>query len=196
MTDTSDVVAIGLDLEPETLIRAYQNGVFPWPTSDGEPLLWFCPKKRAILEFQDLHIPRRLVQYLKKSNWTYTQNQSFTQVIQACSERGEDETWITPKMQAAYIRLHELGFAHSYEVWEDNELIGGIYGVEVNGVFAGESMFHRKPNASKAALLFAIECLSAKGQTWMDIQVMTPHMEALGAKLISRNQFLKRLIEL
>src|SRR5688572_27692619 len=110
-----DIVAIGLDLKPETLVHAYSQGVFPWPTP-GLPLLWYCPLKRGVLFLEKLHVSRRLGQYLKKTNWTFTVNQAFGEVIQACSER--DETWITKEMKDAYTRLHKLGYAHSIEVWE------------------------------------------------------------------------------
>lgn len=189
MSDLNDIVAVGLDLKPKTLIHAYQNGVFPWP-SPGLPLLWYCPLKRGILEFKDLHVARRLHQALKKANWTYSVNQAFGQVIELCAERGEEGTWISDEMKEAYQELHRLGHAHSVEVWEDGSLVGGLYGVDTANVFAGESMFHRASNASKAALLFTIDRLQSVGRSWMDIQVLTPHMQALGAKEITRKKFL------
>ncbi len=192
MSDLNDIVAVGLDLKPQTLVHAYQNGIFPWP-SPGLPMLWHCPLKRGILSFDKLHLSRRLIQYLKKTNWTLTHNQSFTEVIEAASDRGDEGTWITDEMKAAYIKLHELGYAHSIEVWDGNALVGGLYGVDVAGYFAGESMFHRKDNASKAALLYVIYLLKQVGREWMDIQMTTPHMQAIGATEISRTQFLKKI---
>lgn len=187
-----DIVAVGLDLEPETLIQAYTQGVFPWPM-EGHPLLWFCPRERAILEFKDLHVNKRLKQYLKKSTWTYTKNQAFQQVIHHCARRDHEGTWITPEMIEAYVRLHQLGYAHSYEVWENQELVGGVYGVQVGQLFSAESMFHHSTNASKAALIYLIQELSKHGFTWIDIQVMSPHLQALGASTLTRDAFLSRL---
>ncbi len=190
-----DIVAVGLDLEPETLIKAYSNGVFPWP-SPGLPLLWYCPHKRAILPIESLHVGKRLKQSLLKAPWTFTLNQAFSEVIEACSERGDEGTWITPAMKTAYLRMHQLGHAHSVEVWKGQDskiLVGGLYGIDMAGTFAGESMFHREDNASKAAILFICFLLKSLGRAFMDIQVMTPHLEALGAQEISRSVFLKRL---
>lgn len=192
MSELNDIVAVGLDLTPKTLIHAYSQGVFPWPTP-GLPLLWYCPQMRGVLDFADLHVGKRLQQYLKKANWTYTINRDFQAVMEACSERGEEGTWITDEMRAAYLELHRIGHAHSIEVWEESTLVGGLYGVDVANTFAGESMFHRKDNASKAALLFTASLLKRVGRTFMDIQVVTPHMEALGAKEITRPEFLARL---
>ena len=192
MSDLNDIVAVGLDLKPKTLLQAYSRGVFPWPT-EGLPLLWYCPSKRAILEFDSLHIPKRLRRTLRNNSWAYTLNRAFESVIDACSERGEEGTWITPEMRAAYLELHRLGHAHSIEVWNGEKLVGGLYGVDSSGYFAGESMFHRENDASKAALLFAISRQLSAGREWMDIQVLTPHMEALGAREIRRADFLKRL---
>ncbi len=193
MSDIKDIVAVGLDLKPKTLLQAYSQGVFPWPT-EGLPLLWYCPQKRAVLEFDRLNISRRLKQYLKKNEWTYTVDRAFDEVIEACSDRGEDGTWILPEMKEAYQELHRLGHAHSIEVWNKDELVGGLYGVDSSNYFAGESMFHREDHASKAALLFAISLLRKAGRDFMDIQVMTPHLAAFGAREISRTQFLKKLL--
>ncbi len=189
------IVALGGDLEPESLLLAYRSGLFPWPI-DGLPLAWFCPPERAILEFGQIHIPRSLKKAIRTTLFRLTLNRAFQQVILACADAprpGQEGTWITPEMLRAYSRFHELGYAHSVEVWQDQTLMGGIYGVLVNGVFSAESMFHRAPNASKIALLHLVKFLQAQGLTWMDIQVMTPHMEKLGAKVISRDDFLARL---
>ncbi len=189
------IVALGGDLEPESLLLAYRSGLFPWPI-DGLPLAWFCPPERAILEFSQIHIPRSLKKAIRTGQFRLTLNRAFQQVILACADAprpGQEGTWITPEMVRAYSRFHELGHAHSVEVWQDQTLMGGIYGVLVNGIFSAESMFHRAPNASKIALLHLVESLQAQGLTWMDIQVMTPHMEKLGAKVISRDDFLARL---
>lgn len=187
-----DVVAVGLDLKPSTLIQAYSQGIFPWPCEDL-PLLWHCPLKRGILLFNDLHVSKRLKQYLKKAPWKYTVNRDFEKVITLSQVRKGEGTWITPEMKEAYCELHRLGYAHSVEVWNGQEIVGGLYGVDVAGYFAGESMFHREDNASKAALLFLVFLLNRAGRTWMDIQMVTPHMEALGGKEITRKRFLSML---
>lgn len=191
------ILATGGELTPEILLEAYGSGIFPWPVDDC-PLLWFCPPQRGILRFEKLHIPKSLAKAKKKLPFRYTLNQAFPAVIQACAEipRPDQEgTWITTEMLEAYVTFHRLGHAHSVEVWQDNDLVGGIYGVWVGGVFSAESMFHRRPYASKLAFLFLVEHLKSKGLEWIDIQVMTPHMEALGAELISRDSFLKMLKE-
>lgn len=192
----SDIVGIGEDLRPETLIWAYRNGIFPWPMR-GFPLLWHCPVERAVIDFAHLHVPRSLARIQRRCSWTFTINRAFDQVIASCqqSSRPDQEgTWITDAMRSAYTVLHHRGYAHSVETWDENgALIGGLYGVAVDGVFTGESLFYRQPNASKLALLFWIDHLRAHGLDWIDIEVMTPHMEALGAALIPRDVFLDRL---
>ena len=191
------VVALGGTLSTENLLRAYRRGIFPWPI-EGLPLPWFCPAERAILEFKDLHISRSLRYARNRSTLNFTINQNFPAVIHACARAvrsGETGTWITPQIIRAYCELHQLGYAHSVEAWENDALVGGIYGVEVDGAFGGESMFYVRPNASKLALLFLIEHLQSRGLDWMDIQMMTPHMQALGAKVIARDEFLEKLAE-
>lgn len=193
----SDVVAMGEDLRVSTLREAYRKGIFPWP-HDGLPLPWFSPRRRAVIVFNQLHVPRSLRKAQKRSGFTYSIDRDFRAVIRACSEadRPEQEgTWIEPKIVNAYTRFHEAGDAHSIEVWEGDELVGGLYGVDAGGVFTGESMFHRRSDASKLALLFLIEHLRARGATLVDCQVMTPHMEALGALEIPRGRFLDLLAE-
>ena len=190
-----DIVAIGADYRPETLIDAYRHGIFPWPT-DEMPLPWFCPEDRAILFFDRIHISRSLDRARGHTTWTFSIDRAFDEVIAACAraERpGQEGTWIFPEVIAAYSELHRRGVAHSAEIWEGEELIGGIYGVDSGGAFSGESMFHRRPNASKVVLLHLVEHLAARGLEWMDIQVLTPHMEALGATTVARDEFLDRL---
>jgi leucyl/phenylalanyl-tRNA--protein transferase len=188
-------VAAGGDLQPDTILTAYRHGIFPWP-HPGLPLVWFCPEQRGILDFDHLHVPRRLARERRASALRYTFDTAFAEVIDACSRvprPGQDDTWITPAMKAAYTRLHGLGIAHSVEAWDGDRLVGGLYGVEVDGAFAGESMFHRAPNASKLALLHLVDHLRDRGLDWMDIQVVTPHMKVLGAREIPRDEFLARL---
>lgn len=189
------IVMIGGALCAANLLRAYRRGIFPWPI-EGWPLPWFCPDERAILEFKDLHVPRSLLRVQHHAPFHLTIDKDFPAVMRACADakrRDEDGTWITPEMMHAYCELHQSGHAHSVEAWEGNTLVGGIYGVDAGGAFAGESMFYLRPNASKLALLFLIEHLRQKGLDWLDIQVMTPHMRVFGAKEIGRREFLKKL---
>lgn len=189
------IVAVGGNLEPQNLLQAYRAGIFPWPI-EGWPLAWFCPPERAILNFDQLHTPRSLARERKRAKFRFSIDRNFRGVIEACSgitRAGEAGTWITPQMIHAYTELHRLSRAHSVEAWEGDELVGGLYGVDADGAFAGESMFYLRPNASKLALLHLLEHLRRRGLDWIDIQVMTPHMEMLGAELISRDQFLNKL---
>lgn len=190
------IVALGDDLEPETLREAYSRGIFPWPHPELPAIPWVCPDPRAVLEFDRLRPPRSLRQQSRKGRFRFTVDAAFSRVIEACASvprPGRASTWITPPLRRAYERLHELGLAHSVEAWEGETLAGGLYGVAVDGVFGGESMFHRAPNASKLALLFLAQRLSARGARWMDIQMLTPHLEALGARELSRAEFLDLL---
>ena len=191
----SDVVAIGEDLRVATLREAYRKGIFPWP-HDSYPLPWFSPRRRAVILFNELHVGRTLRRQQKRAPYTFTIDREFAQVIRACAEAerpDQDGTWIEPKMIEAYERFHHSGDAHSVEAWEGDTLAGGLYGIDSGGVFTGESMFHRRPDASKLALLFLIEHLQSRGATFIDCQVMTPHMQALGAREIPRNRFLDLL---
>jgi leucyl/phenylalanyl-tRNA--protein transferase len=189
------IVALGGSLSTTNLVRAYRRGIFPWPL-DEHFLPWCCPEKRAILDFNDLHVPRRLARLQRQMPFRITIDQAFAAVIVSCAgvERKEETgTWITPQMISAYCELHQQGHAHSVEVWEGNTLVGGLYGVDAGGAFSGESMFCYRSNASKLALLHLIEHLQKRGVDWIDIQMMSPHMEALGAKSIDRSEFLKKL---
>ena len=185
------IVALGGVLDPETLRAAYRQGIFPWPIP-GLPLPWFCPPRRAILEFSSLHVPRRLQRTIGQRPFRLTLDQAFDRVIEACAARHQP-TWITPSMLRAYKTLHREGEAHSAEAWQGDRLVGGIYGVDAGGAFSCESMFYLVPNASKIALLHLIEHLSSRGLDWIDIQMLTPHLRSLGAREISRDQFLERL---
>lgn len=190
-----DIVAVGGDLEPETLIYAYGRGVFPWP-AEGLPLLWYCPQERAVVELDQVHVGRSLARARRQTRLRFTIDAAFRGVIRACASAprvGQSGTWITPAMIRAYVRLHERGVAHSVEAWEGDELVGGAYGVDAGGAFAAESMFRRRPDASKLALLHLFDHLRTRGLDWVDIQVMTPHMERLGARTMSRVEFLQRL---
>jgi leucyl/phenylalanyl-tRNA--protein transferase len=190
-----DIVAVGGNLHPLNLQRAYARGIFPWPV-EGWPLTWFSPQERAILEFENLKVPRSLSKIRRRAPYRLTIDAAFPEVILACARvkrAAEQGTWITPDMFRAYCRLHELGHAHSVEAWEGDALVGGLYGVDAGGAFAGESMFYLRPNASKLALLRLVEHLQQRGLDWLDIQVMTPHMQALGARTVTRCEFLEKL---
>lgn len=189
-----DVVAIGDDLRVDTLRDAYRHGIFPWP-HERLPLPWFSPRRRTVLIFDELHVGRTL-RRARREELQFTIDQTFADVIEACAEspRGDDVgTWIGPEIIDAYVRLHRAGDAHSVEVWSGEELVGGLYGVDSGGVFTGESMFHRAPNTSKLALLFLVDHLRERGATWLDCQVMTAHMRALGAREVARARFLDML---
>jgi leucyl/phenylalanyl-tRNA--protein transferase len=190
-----DVVAIGDDLRVETLRDAYRHGIFPWPHEELT-LPWFSPRRRTVIFFDELHVGRSLRKSERRSGFTYSIDRAFEQVIASCADspRGDEiGTWIGPEIISAYTKLYRAGDAHSVEVWDGSELVGGLYGVDGGGVFTGESMFHRAPDASKLALLYLIEHLRQRGATWIDCQVTTPHMDALGAREISRNRFLDML---
>ena len=195
--DAGGIIGYGGEMSVENLRNAYRNGIFPWAI-DGLPLPWFCPEKRAVLEFSRLHIPKSLKKERQKTDFTFTIDKSFIQVIKKCSRikrARESGTWITKDFIESYTKFHETGDAHSVEVWENEELVGGLYGVDAGGVFCGESMFHTVSNASKLALLFLIEHLRTRGAAWLDAQVMTPHFEVLGAKDVPRGEFLDKLNE-
>ncbi len=192
-----DIIAIGEDLSPDTLRDAYRHGIFPWP-HDELPLPWFSPRRRAVVFFDELHVGRSLSRTAKRSSFRFTFDRAFDAVIRACASvpRPEGEgTWIGPDISRAYTWLHGEGDAHSLEVWDGQELVGGVYGVDAGGVFTGESMFHLRSDASKLALLQLIEHLRSRGSTWLDCQIMTPHMRALGAREIARAHFLALLAE-
>lgn len=196
--DEVGLVALDYHLSPERLISAYRHGVFPWPDSGVfSPIPWVCPPRRAILVFDELHVPRSLRRKQRaRTDLRYTHDTAFTQVIHACAAAprpGQSGTWITSAMIAAYTQLYHLGHAHSVEVWEGRHLVGGLYGVTAGGVFTGESMFHLISDASKLCVLHLIEHLRSRGATWIDIQQLTPHFAALGAREISRAEFLQKL---
>ncbi|MBC2837934.1 leucyl/phenylalanyl-tRNA--protein transferase [Robiginitalea sp. SC105] len=189
------LVAIGGDLEPERLLLAYRSGIFPW-FSDDSLILWWSPDPRMVLFPNELRVSRSMRQLRSRKVFRVTKNQCFSRVIAACSQiprKGEQGTWITPEMQAAYIRLHELGHAVSYEVWQGDELVGGLYGVDLGDVFCGESMFSRVSNASKAGFIHMVRELAAREYRLVDCQVYTSHLESLGAREIPRERFLALL---
>ena len=183
-------------LTVENLRDAYRAGVFPWPARPGEPIPWCSPDPRAILVFDELIPGRTLEKTLRRGGFTFTIDRAFADVIAGCAAAprpGQDGTWIAPEIIAAYTALHRAGIAHSVEVWRNENLIGGLYGVDAGGVFCGESMFHRESNASKLAILHLAQHLTTRGSRWMDIQQLTPHMQRLGAREIPREIYLAAL---
>lgn len=192
--DEDGLLAVGGDLSVETLTRAYHSGIFPWPI-EGYPTLWFAPPQRCVLFFDEFHIAKRLRRDLKNAQFEYSIDRDFASVVRGCAapRAYEESTWISPQMQRAYIRLHQKGIAHSVEVWRNNELAGGLYGVSWGGYFCGESMFHRASGASKAALIFLVEHLQRRGATWLDVQMPTPLFESFGARLLPRDDFMALL---
>tara|TARA_R110002096_G_scaffold203033_3_gene387900 strand:- start:9236 stop:9874 length:639 start_codon:yes stop_codon:yes gene_type:complete len=187
------LLAVGGDLSIKRLILAYKSGIFPWFENE-EPILWWSPNPRFVLFPDKLKVSKSMKQVLRNTDYTVTINKDFESVITACSKtkrQGQSGTWITKKMIKAYIELHELGYAKSVEVWNDDHLIGGLYGIDLgNGVFCGESMFAKESNASKVAFISFIQNTNYK---LIDCQVYTNHLERFGAEAISRDLFLKYL---
>jgi leucyl/phenylalanyl-tRNA--protein transferase len=190
--DAEGLVAVGGDLRPERLLDAYRRGIFPW-FDETTPTLWWSPDPRAIFELDQFHVSRRLARTVRSGRFTVTVNADFNAVIRGCAHRPTQGVWITPDMIAAYDELHRLGWAHSVEVWTDGVLAGGVYGVAVGGLFAGESMFSRVRDASKVALVHLVERLRARGYTLFDVQFLNDHTASLGAEEIPRREYLSRL---
>jgi leucyl/phenylalanyl-tRNA--protein transferase len=193
-----DVVAVGTDFSPGTLLEAYREGIFPWP--HGRVVAWFSPDPRAVLPLEaPLHWSRSLRRTLRHHPYEVTVDAAFAEVMRTCGSERSEGTWITPGMLAGYTRLHELGWTHSVEVWEHpegggpRELVGGIYGVAVGALFAGESMFHRRTDCSKIAFATLAERLVAGGFELFDVQMLTSHLESLGCVEIPRDEYLDRV---
>lgn len=189
------LVAVGGDLSVRRLLLAYASGIFPWPIFDDDLMTWFSPDPRAILELDRLHVSHSLTKVLRQGRFQVTVDQAFAEVVSACASPAPDrpDTWITRALEAAYVELHRAGHAHSVEVWQEGLLVGGLYGVALAGLFAGESMFSRVTDASKVALVHLVERLRARDFQLLDIQQATPHMRRMGAYEISRPEYLRRL---
>lgn len=192
-SDKQGLLAIGGDLSPGRILQAYKSGIFPW-FEPGNPVLWWSPNPRLVLKPQNFKMSRSLEKTLGKP-WRYSINQAFASVIEACASTGDrqNETWITPEMISAYCRLHTMGYAHSVEVWLDEELAGGLYGISLGKAFFGESMFHRRRDASKLALHYLCQHLQEAEFHFIDCQIPTGHLQSLGAEIISRKAFLYAL---
>ncbi|HEY7218528.1 MAG TPA: leucyl/phenylalanyl-tRNA--protein transferase [Candidatus Binatia bacterium] len=193
--DPSGLIAVGGDLSQERLLEAYRVGIFPWYSED-QPILWWSPDPRFVLELNEFKPSRSLRRTLRRNIFQVTFDRYFEEVITACAavpREGQSGTWITTEMRDAYINLHGLGYAHSVEAWHANKLVGGLYGVSLGKAFFGESMFHYKTDASKVALAVLVEKLKSWGFHFIDSQMTTDHMQRLGAKEMSRRIFLKKL---
>ena len=194
--DESGFLAVGGDLEPESLLLAYRSGIFPWPVRERQ-LAWFSPPKRGVLFLKDFHPGRTLQKVRSRAGWSYSFNKRFDEVITACAltphRRGQSGTWITRQMIRGYSEFHRAGFAQSVETYFEGELVGGLYGVAIGGFFAGESMFFTRSDASKLALCHLVEHLRAFDVPWIDCQMVTPLFESFGAVEIKREQYLELL---
>ncbi len=191
------IVAIGGDLSTERLLLAYKSGIFPWYTTE-EPIVWYSPNPRMVLFPEKLKVSKSMRQVLRREIFKVTFNTAFKEVIYNCktidrNAQGETDTWITNEMEKAYIKLYEKGIAKSVEVWKNDELVGGLYGVDLESVFCGESMFSKVSNASKVAFIYLVQKLKKKNYKLVDCQVYNKHLASLGAEEIPRNEFLNFL---
>lgn len=194
LADPDGLLAVGGNLAPQTLLKAYRSGIFPW--FDRDPILWWSPSERAVIPPLELHLSRSMRKVLKQSSFSVTLNQNFSAVIAACAApRGDQGTWITPQMQRAYAELHRLGYAQSIEVWQGGNLVGGLYGLSVGTIFCGESMFNRIANGSKIALFHLAWWCHVAGFRYIDCQLENPHLSSLGVPCITRRDFLRLLSE-
>ena len=198
LREPNGLLCAGGDLTPQRLVQAYLNGIFPW-FSPGEPILWWSPDPRMVLFPAEFHLSRSLRKTLRNCNYRVRLDTGFKAVIQACARtprRDQPGTWITPEIQAAYCKLHELGYAHSVETWVDEKLVGGLYGIAIGKMFYGESMFAHATDASKIAIAHLVRFLQEKGFGMIDCQMRTAHLASLGGREIPRADFLARLGEL
>ncbi len=188
--ESTGLLAVGGDLSPARVLLAYTCGIFPW-NNPGEPLLWWAPPQRCVLFPRNFHLSRSLKKTLRQKPYRITFNADFSQCIYLCAhaQKRTEQTWITPEMQDAYIHLHTLGFAHSVECWEQDEMVGGLYGIALGQCFCGESMFHRRTDASKVAFAALVAHLLQHHYTLIDCQIPTPHLLSLGAQEIERKHF-------
>lgn len=192
LTSKEGVIALGGDLSEERLIYAYKNGIFPW-FSEDDPIVWYCPLERMVLFPEELKVSKSMRKIIKKSTFIITENTAFEEVIYNCKNIKRSDgfgTWITDDMEQAYINLHKKGIVKSIEIWLNDELVGGLYGLEINNVFCGESMFSKVSNASKLAFIHLVQ---SKNYQLIDCQVYNEHLESLGAREIDREEFLKIL---
>ena len=197
MASTEGILAFGGDLQPQRLMLAYQSGIFPW-YNEGEPIIWYSPDMRMVLFPEELYISKSMRRLIAKNEFTLTWNKAFELVIDQCQKSPRKDqlgTWITEEMKQAYIKLHKMGFAKSIEVWREDELIGGLYGIDLGHVFCGESMFSKVSNTSKLAFIHLVQELQKKDYKLIDCQVYNEHLESLGAREIPRQEFMRVLSE-
>jgi leucyl/phenylalanyl-tRNA--protein transferase len=194
LKNPNGLLAAGADLSVERLLEAYRRGIFPW-YSRGQPPLWWSPDPRMVLFVDELKVPRSLAKSIRNKGYEVRIDTAFPDVLRGCSEprNYEPGTWLGPDMRTAYARLHSEGYAHSFETWRDNELVGGLYGVAVGRMFYGESMFSRATDASKVALVKLVEVVKTRGFQLIDCQMHTQLLESLGAREIPRREFLRAL---
>ena len=194
LTEPNGLLAFGGDLRPERILAAYRRGIFPW-YQDDQPILWWSPDPRAILFPEQVHISRSMRKLLQSEYFSVRMDTNFAGVMDGCAEITERRsgTWITPAMRSAYCQLHERGYAHSIEVWRNDSLVGGLYGIALGAVFFGESMFSREENASKVALIRLCQQLQRWGFAVIDCQVANPHLHSMGATTIARSAFVQLL---
>jgi len=197
LAESDGLLAIGGDLSVDRLLLAYRNGIFPW--YEGEHILWWCPHPRFVLFPGNLKVSKSMQQVIKKNTFHFTINKAFQEVIHNCKQskrKDQDGTWITNEVEKAYINLHRLGYAFSAEAWQDEKLVGGLYGIKIGKVFFGESMFSNVSNASKFAFISYVSQLEKEGIELIDCQVYTSHLESLGAAMIPREKFVGLLQKL
>lgn len=190
--EESGLLGIGGDLSPERLLLAYRSGIFPWYNPE-EPILWYSPDPRMVLFLENIRISHSMKKVMRQEHFTITLDKAFPAVMKACAltkRNGQSGTWIGTDIYNAYCRLHQMGYAHSVEVWEGETLVGGLYGVALGQYFCGESMFSHRTNASKAAFITLAQLLRERGFQFIDCQIYTPHLESLGAEEISRDHFI------
>ena len=192
------LLAVGGDYSPERLLNAYSTGIFPWPVAEGRPITWFSPDPRFVLKAENFCVPKFLKKTLKKGLFDYRVNTAFSEVVHECAvvpRPGQDGTWITDDLEKGYCELNRLGFAHSFEAWQDDRLVGGFYGVAIGPCFFGESMFARVSDASKCAFAHFVGIMFDNGLPWIDCQIHTDHLARFGAKEIPRDEYLQMLRE-
>ena len=187
--DAEGLVAVGLPLTRARMLHAYAHGIFPWPHGNL-PMLWFSPDPRAVLQVDTLHVSRRLARTLRQGRFTLSWNRCFARVVQECARRRREGTWIVPELAAAYLDLHQSGAAHSLEVWRDEALVGGLFGIQRGALFCGDSMFSRVSDASKVALVACVRSVFAAGVRLFDVQLLTPHLARMGAREWARDHYL------